>query len=67
MNIIITLVLIAIIISLGVAMYFLMNDSGSKKRTVNALIVRVSLSAGLIAFLVIGYFMGWIQPHGLQP
>ncbi|MGJ8669584.1 MAG: twin transmembrane helix small protein [Oceanococcus sp.] len=67
MNIFITLVLIAIIISLGFAMYYLMNDNGSKKRTVNALIVRVSLSAGLIAFLVIGYLMGWIQPHGIQP
>ncbi len=67
MNIFIALMLLAIIASLGFAMYFLMTDTGAKKRTVNALIVRVSLSAGLILFLVIGYLMGWIQPHGLQP
>ena len=67
MNIIISLVLLAIVVSLGFAMYFLMTDTGPKKRTVNALIVRVSLSVGLIIFLVISYFMGWIQPHGVQP
>lgn len=67
MKIIIVIFLIAIIAALGFAMFFLMNDQGPKKRTVNALIVRVSLSVGLILFLVIGYLMGWIQPHGVTP
>ncbi len=67
MNIIITLALIAIITSLGFAMFFLMHDRGPKKRTVNALMVRVGLSVSLILFLVLGYLLGWIQPHGLQP
>ncbi len=67
MNVIIALFLIAIVTSLGFAMYFMLNDTGPKKRTVNALIVRISLSVGLLAFLVIGYLMGWIQPHGLRP
>ena len=67
MKIFISLMLLAIVISLGFAMFYLMNDTGSKSRTVNALIVRVSLSAGLIIFLAVSYLMGWIQPHGLQP
>ncbi len=67
MNVIIALFLIAIVASLGFAMYFLLNDTGPKKRTVNALIVRISLSVGLVLFLVIGYLMGWIEPHGLRP
>ncbi len=67
MNAIIALFLIAIVASLGFAMYFLLNDTGPKKRTVNALIVRISLSVGLVLFLVIGYLMGWIEPHGLRP
>ncbi len=67
MNIIITLAFIAIIASLGTAMYFLLNDQRAKKRTVNALMVRVGLSIGLILFLVIGYLLGWIEPHGLRP
>jgi uncharacterized membrane protein len=67
MKIIISLALLAIVTSLGAAMYFLMNDSGPKTRTKKALMVRVGLSIGLIVFLVIGYRMGWIQPHGIQP
>lgn len=67
MKILIVLVLLAIIAAMGAAMYFMVHDTGPKKRTVNALILRISLSVGLIVFLVVCYFMGWIQPHGLQP
>ena len=33
---------------------------------VKALALRVALSAALIAFLVLAYFMGWIAPTGLR-
>lgn len=66
MNVIISLALLAIVTALGMSMYFLMTDQGPKKRTVNALILRVGLSIGLILFLVLGYLFGWIQPHGLM-
>lgn len=65
MKIIIVLAMLTIIASLGAAMYFLLNDNRPKKRTVNALMLRVGISLGLIIFLAIGYLMGWIQPHGL--
>lgn len=67
MKIFIGLMLLAIVTSMGFAMYFLLTDQREKKRTVNALMVRVGLSISLIIFLVVSYFMGWIQPHGLQP
>lgn len=67
MKILIGLMLLAIIASLGAAMFFMIHDTGPKKRTVNALILRISLSLGLIALLIVGYFMGWIQPHGVVP
>ena len=67
MTLIISLAMLAIVTALGMAMYYLMTDHGPKKRTVNALILRVGLSIGLILFLIIGYFMGWIEPHGVVP
>jgi hypothetical protein len=33
---------------------------------VKMLAVRVALSATLVAFLVISYWMGWIAPTGLR-
>lgn len=67
MKLFISLMLLAIIVSLGFAMFFMLNDSGQKKRTVNALIIRVGLSVSLIVILIVSYFMGWIQPHGIVP
>lgn len=67
MKLFISLMLLAIIVSLGFAMFFMLNDNGPKKRTVNALIIRVGLSVSLIVILIVSYFMGWIQPHGIVP
>ena len=57
--------LLAIVASLASGMFFLIRDPSNHKRTVNALTVRISLSLLLIVFLVLAYFMGWIQPHGI--
>lgn len=67
MKVFISLMLLAIVVSLGFAMFFMLNDTGPKKRTVNALMIRVGLSVSLIVILIISYFMGWIQPHGIVP
>lgn len=64
---IIVLGLFGVITALGFAFYYLMHDHGPKKRTVTALAVRVSLSLGIIVFLVLGYQFGWIEPHGVRP
>jgi len=56
------LILLAILISLGSGLYYLIRDREGSPRLLKALILRVGLSAVLILFLVISYFMGWISP-----
>ena len=64
MKIIIVAVLVTIVASLFSALYFLYRGRGT--RMVNALRIRVGLSALLIVFLVVSYKLGWIQPTGLH-
>lgn len=59
--------LLAIVTALMAGMVFLVRDDGSRRRTVGALTLRIGLSLALIAFLVLGYYFGWIQPHGVAP
>jgi succinate dehydrogenase/fumarate reductase cytochrome b subunit len=58
-------VLIAILWNLGAGLYYMLTDKGKTKRTVNALTWRVGLSVGLILFLILAIYMGWIEPHGV--
>ncbi len=66
MKIIVVVALIAVIASLFSALYYLYRDRGHGTRMVRMLAVRVALSASLVAFLVISYWMGWIAPTGLR-
>ncbi len=66
MKIIVVAGLIAVIVSLFSALYYLYHDRGHGTRMVKMLAVRVALSASLVAFLVISYWMGWISPTGLR-
>ena len=67
MKIIVIAGLVAVIASLFSALYYLYRDRGDgSTRMVKALALRVALSAALIAFLVLSYFMGWIAPTGLR-
>lgn len=61
------LVLIFILVSLFRAMYYLNKDDGKNDRTrvVRALTVRIVLSLALFSLLMLGYFTGMLQPHGL--
>lgn len=66
MKIIIVAGLVAVIVSLFSALYYLYHDRGHGTRMVKMLALRVALSAGLVAFLVFAYWMGWIAPTGLH-
>jgi hypothetical protein len=63
----ILLVLGFIVFSLGEGMYFLAKDDGEadKTRVVKALTVRITLSLILFGFLILGYFFGVLEPHGV--
>ena len=64
-KIIIILMFVVILISLGAALYYLIQDRGTTKRTVNALTVRIAISVSIILLLILGYYSGVIQPHGI--
>ena len=66
MRIIVILALVAIVVSLFSALVFLYRDKGRGTRIVKALAIRVGLSVGLFAFLMLSYYLGWIGPGGLR-
>ncbi len=62
----VVLILGFIVFSLGQGMYYLAKDDGDvdKTRVVKALTVRIVLSLTLFLLLILGYFLGLLQPHG---
>jgi hypothetical protein len=58
--------LVAVVASLFSALYYLYHDKGHGTRMVKALAIRVAISAALIGFLVMSYYLGWISPTGLR-
>jgi len=62
-KVIVIVVLIAILASLGSALVAILR--GRSGLTMQALTLRIALSIGLFAFLMIAYVTGLISPHGL--
>lgn len=60
MKIVVILFLVAILASLGSALFFMVNDRGKSKRTVKAFALRVGLSMSLFILLMAGYYFGAI-------
>lgn len=50
--------LLAIVASLGSAVFFMMRDRSGSTRMVKALALRVGLSVALFVFLMAGYYFG---------
>ena len=59
-------ILLAIMISLGSGLYFLLTDKSGSKRMVNSLTVRIGLSVLLFVMLFIGWYFGLIGPHPVE-
>ena len=64
MKLIILLLLLASVLSLGSALTSMTWKSKNSAAVVNALMIRIALSAGLVALLLIGWILGWIEPGG---
>jgi hypothetical protein len=64
-KILILLVLLAIVISLGNALFHLSRGKGDPKKMVRALTVRVGLSVALFILLMLAWYNGLITPHGV--
>ncbi len=62
MKAIVLVLLAAIVISLGVGLFFLVKGEKNSPRMLYALKIRVALSIVLIVFLVLSFMFGWIRP-----
>lgn len=58
--------LLLVIFNLGQALYFMMVDKDDDRRTVWALTRRIGLSVLLILMVILGIWMGWLHPHGVN-
>ena len=54
-------VFLLIVASLFSALFFVYRDRGQSTRALKALALRVGLSVGLFAFLMLGYYFGWFR------
>jgi len=64
-KIIVVVLLLIVLVSLGSALYHLVNNKGNSDKLVKSLTWRIGLSVGIFLLLLIGQATGLIQPHGL--
>lgn len=64
-RLLIILTLLAIVWSLGTALFQLSRKQGDSDKMLRALTWRIGLSLGLFILLLIAGRAGWIVPHGL--
>ena len=57
---------ILILMSLLSGVIFLAKDNGKSNRVATSLTVRIILSITLFILVFVGYYMGELQPHGLN-
>lgn len=60
MKLVVIIFLAAIVISLGSGLYHLTRDGADSSKVLKALKIRVALSAMLILFLVVSYYLGYL-------
>jgi hypothetical protein len=58
-------VLVAIVASLGSALFQLTRKTGDSRKLVRDLTIRIGLSVALFVLLMIAWHLGLIAPHGL--
>lgn len=66
MEILVVVTLVAIVASLGHALFSMSSGPTDSKAMVRALTIRITLSVALFAMLMIGWYTGHIQPHGIR-
>ena len=64
-KLLVILVLAAIVVSLGVALYQLASGRGNSGNMLRSLTVRIGLSVALFVLLMIAWRLGLISPHGV--
>ena len=64
-RVIVILALLAIVWSLGTALFHLSRPGGDSKKMIRALTLRVGLSLALFLLLMLAWRAGLIEPHGV--
>lgn len=64
MRLLVIAVLIVILLCLGSALFALSRPGGDPGRMLRALTWRIGLSVALFLLLLLGWYLGLIQPHG---
>lgn len=64
-QIFVVVVLVGIVVSLGSALFHLSAPDRDPQKMVRALTWRISLSVALFLLLMLGWYFGLINPHGL--
>lgn len=59
--------LVAAVIALFRALTAMMRGEGGQGKTVGALAWRVGFSAAVFLFLLLAMYMGWVEPHDVNP
>jgi hypothetical protein len=65
-KILIAVALIAVVVSLGQALFAMSSGPQNSARVVRALTVRISVSVALFIALMVAWYFGIIEPHGLR-
>jgi len=65
LRVVIIVVLIAIVASLGTALFHLSSGRGDSRKLLRALLIRIGLSVGLFLLVMLAWWAGLIAPHGL--
>ena len=56
-------VLLAILVSLGSGLFFLVKDKDDSRRVLRALTIRITLSVFLFLLILVAWWAGLIQPN----
>ncbi len=68
MLLIVSILILAILVSLGLALRHLVkDDQTSGAKMLKFLTFRIALSVALFVLLPLAWLLGWIEPHGLVP
>lgn len=62
-KLIITALLLAVIVSLASALYFVLGDRPGSTRAVKALSWRIGLSVATFVILIVAALLGWVEPN----
>jgi hypothetical protein len=58
--------LLAVVVSLGQALFAMASGPQNSGRVLKALTVRISISVALFIGLMVAWALGWIEPHSFR-